>query len=459
MRINLVLAPAIFKRAPLIGLAYLSAYLRKKGHEVSVIDLNAELPWPEQDNEIRWLDAGFIERVAAEKEELADSLADRILGNDPGIIGFSAWVSTKNFSLALAGKIKRKDPRRVIVLGGPECSFSPEELIGHNAIDAIIMGEGEETLAELASGYESGDGLRACAGSKIKINNDIVDGGQRKEMRDLDSLPFPDYSDFNFDNYINKNTLPMVFYRGCLRRCVFCNTSVTWKTFRSRSAGNIFEEMIYHTGRFPGLAKFDVDDTAINLDTVVISELCDLIIANGFKINWGGMALIREEMTGGLLKKMAKAGCNCMGYGLESGSQKIIDSIGKGFRIDTAERVIRDTYGAGIETILAIIIGFPGETEKDFEDTLKFIQRNRDFISWIHSPSECCIGCNSFMQNNPDKFGAVIDPENGENWRSVDGYNNHDMRQKRIRIFNEFLVSIGVRRSSYSNVHKNVSDQ
>ena len=186
----------------------------------------------------------------------------------------------------------------------------------------------------------------------------------------------------------------------------------------------------------------------------MISKLCDLIISNGLKINWGGMGLIRGEMDVALLRKMMQAGCNCIGYGLESGSQKIIDKMGKGFKMEVAERVIRDTYSVGIETILGIIVGFPGETEDDFKDTLRFVERNRNHISWIHSPSECSIGCNSYMHMNSDKFDVILDSDNGENWRSKDGTNTHTRRQKRIKIFNEFLASINIRSSSYSTVHE-----
>jgi anaerobic magnesium-protoporphyrin IX monomethyl ester cyclase len=208
--------------------------------------------------------------------------------------------------------------------------------------------------------------------------------------------------------------------------------------------------MCFQQDRYPKLHKFDVDDTALNLDLGMVEELCDLIIASGRKIRWGGAALIRKEMDSSIIQKMARAGCDCIGYGLESGSQKIIDLIGKGFTIEVAERVIRDTYAAGIETILGIIIGFPGEEEKEFRQTLQFIARNKHSISWVHAPSECCIGCSSQMKQFPERFGAVLDPsEDGEKWRSIDGNNTHQERQRRIKVFNEFLREEGVRTNTY----------
>lgn len=452
MNVCLVLCPSLYKRSPLIGLAYLSAYLKMHGHHVITKDFNAEFNWPYNDKEGLWNDRKFSERIISSNKVLFEHMVDSILRTGAEVIGFSTWATTKQASLALAALIKQKDKSKFIVFGGPECSFTGDYLIKNGAVDAVVLGEGEETLGEILSLYSTHKNFDFCPGTLLKTNNSIINCGYRTEIKDLDSLSFPDYSDFDRTRYLH-NILSITFYRGCIRRCVFCNTAVTWHKFRSRSAESIFKEMVWQINKYPDIHKFEVDDTAINLDLNVVSSLCDLIITNSLKINWGGSALIRSDMDALLLRKMAKAGCNCIGYGLESGSQKIIDRIGKGFMIENAERVVRDTYNAGIETILGIIIGFPGETEENFNETLNFIERNKQFISWVHSPSECCIGCNSFMLQHPDKFDVVLDPDgNGENWRSCDSINTHEERQRKIKVFTEFLKSIGVKSSSYASV-------
>lgn len=455
MKVVLVLTPSIFKRSPLIGLAYLCAYLRERGHEVTILDFNAELDWPFNDSEEKWKDREFLRQFLSDNEDCVKSLAERILDTEAGIIGFSIWASTKYVSLALAEAIKKKDKSRLVVFGGPEPSFSGDELIRNECVDVVVYGEAEETLAELVSLYEGSAKIDFCAGAILKNNGKIINCGHRKEINDLDSLPFPDYSDFDLRRYNNLHALSLMFYRGCIRRCAFCNTSVTWKKFRSRSAESIFNEMQFQLKKYPQIQKFEIDDTALNLNIAELSRLCDLIISNGLKISWGGSALIRKEMDSELIKKMANAGCSCLGYGLESASQKVVDSMGKGFKIEDAERVICDTYNAGIETILGIIIGFPCETDEDFQETVEFIKRNKNFISKINFPGECYVCNNNYMHLHPEKFDVVLDQNGrGEHWASKNGKNTHQIRQKRIETFNNFLNSLNISSGNYATVYR-----
>ncbi|MBU1255521.1 B12-binding domain-containing radical SAM protein [Patescibacteria group bacterium] len=454
MKITILLCPSLFKRCPLIGLGYLSAYLKAKGHQVTVLDLNTEMDIPEEANEGKWNDKVFVEKFISENNDFFESLSEKIVQSGSDIIGFSVWATTKYTSLALAGMIKQKDKDKLIVFGGPECSFTGDSLIRDEAVDMVVCGEGEETFARIAHIYEREKRVDFCPGALLKNDGDIIDCGFREEIENLNSLPYPDYSDFSLSEYYSSH-LPMTFYRGCLNRCVFCNCAVTWKKFRSRTAKNIYQEMISQIEKYPNLHKFGIDDTALNLNLPMLSELCDLILTNGLKMNWGGAALIRKEMSAELIEKMAKAGCNCIGYGLESGSQKIVDRMGKGFSIEDAERVIRDTYNAGIETILGIIIGFPGETDDDFQETMNFLRRNKRFISKINFPGECCIGCNSYMLKYPEKFNVILDPDgDGERWWSKDGKNTHDVRQRRKEVFNEFLGSLDLASGNYTTVFK-----
>ena len=455
MKIALVICPALFKRCPLIGLGYLSAYLRQEGHQVNIFDLNTEIEVPFDHDEQKWSSKEFVERFISEQQNKIPSLVDKILENDPEVIGFSVWATTRHASLMIARIIKERSREKIIVFGGPECSFTASDLIRQEQVDVVVYGEGEKTFIDIVEMCDKKGKIDFCPGAFIKNNGDARDCGFREEIENLDSLPFPDYSDFSLFKYYSPYSISMAFYRGCLRRCVFCNCAITWKNLRSRTAKNIFDEMIYQYRKFPHLRKFEVDDTAINLNLPMVSELCDLIIANGFRMRWGGSALVRREMDTELIRKMAKAGCNCLGFGLESGSQRVVDMMGKGFRTEDAERVIRDTYEAGIETILGIIIGFPGETEEDFQMTLEFIKRNKAFISKVNFPSECCIGCNSYMKNHLEKFDVVLEPNNeGNAWYSKDGTNTHKTREKRIETFNNFLNALGVPLGSYATVYQ-----
>jgi len=218
---------------------------------------------------------------------------------------------------------------------------------------------------------------------------------------------------------------------------------VVWKKCRFRSAENIYKEILYQIKGYPRLRKFEIDDTALNLNLKELSELCDLIITSGLKIDWGGSAIIHPQMDYNLLAKMAQAGCSSLAYGLESGSQKVVDSIRKGFKIEEAERIIRDTYNTGIKVVLNIIIGFPNEAENDFRQTMEFIRRNRNYIFSIAPPSECWIGNTAYLHTHPEDFNVIL-KEGGEYWESADKLNTHEERQRRIKIFNDFIYSLRI---------------
>ena len=115
----------------------------------------------------------------------------------------------------------------------------------------------------------------------------------------------------------------------------------------------------------------------------------------------------------------------------------------KGFKITDAERLIRDTAHSGIEALLNIVIGFPNETEYDFLQTMDFIKRNKDYIATIAIPSECGIGNQTYLHTHPEEFNVELSAS--APWKTRDGYNTHELRQKRMKIFNYFVNSIGVK--------------
>lgn len=444
MKIALVLPPFLYKRCPLIGLAYLSAYLKDNGFEVAIFDLNAEMKVPHEGEESIWADDElFVEKFFNEHYSFFEYQAEKILQSGAEIVGFSMWATTKHTSLALAKIVKQRDKNRLIVLGGPECSFSGDTFIKDETVDIVVRGEGEETILEISQVYKRYGRVNFCPGTLLKINGKVVDCGYRAEIEDLDSLPFPDFSGFFLERYYLSHTLPVMFNRGCLRHCVFCNTSVIWKKFRFRSAENIYKEIKYQIENYPYLERFEIDDTALNLNQREVSKLCDLINASGLKIEWGGSAIIHPELDSNLLTKMAQAGCSFLAYGLESGSQKVINSMGKGFKIEDAYRVIRDTHSAGIKVLLNIVIGFPNETDYDFIQTMDFVEKNRKYIFLIASPSECFIGNSTYLHTHPAEFNVDLTKGDG-NWQSRDGLNTHEERQRRIMIFNDFVSSVGI---------------
>jgi radical SAM superfamily enzyme YgiQ (UPF0313 family) len=446
MKVCLVRCPCInLPYPPPIGLAYISAFLKSAGHEVSIFDLNVEVFHAIDEEKKKKYSCHEItdllrlaDDIFLDYGSLIDSYVDKILEKQPRIVGFSVWDTNVVFTLKLARKIKNADKSIIIVLGGPECfpKWSGESLSREDCVDVVIYGEGEAAMRELADYVDLTGRVGLHKGMIINKGFHTFNGGQREPLMNLDDMPFPDFSGFSLDKYMGQG-LPILFNRGCPRKCTYCSVPGTTPQYRWRSAVSIFEEIRHQLSLHPGIRRpFLSSSPALNSNLRELSKLCDLIIDSGIKVEWSGFAIIDKNMDLGLLNKMKKAGCGCLNFGLESGSQKIVDKMAKYYKLEDAEKNIRDAYSVGIETVVNFIIGFPGEEEDDFQQTLDFISRSRHYISSIGSAEVCWIGMYSRCYDHPEEFGVTIHAP-GHDWSSQD--NNHQIRQERKKKFKAFL--------------------
>lgn len=248
----------------------------------------------------------------------------------------------------------------------------------------------------------------------------------------LDTVPWPTFSEFDLRVYGNR-VLPLFGSRGCIGCCSFCNDWPSSRPYRNRSARHIFEEIKYHLEQ-NHIDTFSFKDLLCNGNIKKLEELCDLISDAGLKIHWDAQAIPRKEMTYALLVKLKAAGCSTLIYGIESFSNNVLLEMKKLFTREVAERVLRDTHRAGINVMFNVIVGFPGEREEDFKETLEAIRRNHKFVTQIGAVSVCLANGFADLQVNPDKYGIIIptDPKiSAKYWYSKDGVNTHEVRKHR----------------------------
>lgn len=451
MKIALVRCPCInLPYPPPIGMAYIASFLKVAGHEVSIFDLNVEIfHQVHSTKKERWVmpDVNTLielaKKVAFQYSNLIDRYVQEILNTEARIIGFSVYDTNLFFSLRMAREIKRKDKNRIVVFGGPECFplWSGRYLMQETVVDAVVYGEGEETLLDIVRSLEKSEAIEFCPGTIIRDGFRMIDCGPRQPIDNLDILPFPDFSGFPLDKYLTTE-LPIVFNRGCPRRCAYCSTPSLIPKYRWRSANRIYEEMKYQLQKYPHIDSFHSHSPSLSSNLKELSRLCDLIIQDKLKFKWSGFASIGPMMDIDLLRKMRKAGCFGLNLGVESGSQKIIDRMQKGFRIEVAERLLREAHSVGFETVVNFIIGFPGETEEDFQITLEFISRNWEYISHIGSMTTCWIEPYLYIFDHPEEFDIVIGSD-AHRWQSNDGKNTFDVRTERKKRFEDFISSLG----------------
>ncbi len=455
MKIALVQCPAWGRLNPPLALSMLAAYLRSQGKEVLLFDLNNDLfhKVKEEDralwhlgSESFWENKASVAKFVSDYKELLEDFVNQILQTETGLIGFSIFNSSTELSLFIAEKIKKLAPNKTIIFGGPNCAphINGTEVIKSSAVDIMVIGEGELVLNEIINLFDKYGKVDFCKGTWLKKEGKVIDCGTGDLIEDLNLLPFADFGDFSLSAYTAPYRLPIYLSRGCPNRCVYCNESVFWRGYRHRSGARVFQELKHQTDKHKGVTHFDFSDSLVNANLKELSIMADLIIDNGLKITWGGQAVIRPYMTSDLLAKLKQSGCLALGYGIESGSQKVLSLMRKGFTVEEAERVIRDTHKAGIDVVTNFMFGFPGETDENFEETLQFVAKNKEYISTLNpSLAYTAIGVGTYLHAHPEEYG--IDLSAGYlYWRTKDGQNTYEKRKIRYERFCRQALSLNI---------------
>lgn len=363
-------------RTPHLGIAYLSAYLKKQGHEVDLYD------------------------CAIEKNQ--GSLFEGVLRNYD-IVGVSLCslkiASSYTFVNKIVSYLKRHVDRKIpVVLGGPHVTISGKEALFSTDADFAISGEGEITLSELLKNLQNGGNFKQIDGLMWRDKSGlIVENSVREFIKDMDALPLPDYSIFKLDRYISfeLNELPISTSRGCPFGCVFCAVNiVTGKVFRPRSPENILKEIIANYKN--GIRNFYVTDDAFNLDIRRAEEICDLIIKNGLNIKFVFQNGLRVDcLTPTLVNKLKKVGCATIVLSAETGNEDVLKVIKKKITIEQFKFAIDVVDRADINFIVNFIIGHPTETYDKAMDSIRLAREiykkkncvNIIFLNLIPFPS------------------------------------------------------------------------
>ncbi len=450
MKVALAQCPGWGRECPPYSLACLSACVRRNGHEAAVFDLNNAFyhaspdyrkMWEDKDYYSFWENRGQVSALIADNQAVVDRFVRQILGSGARVVGFTTHTTSFLVSLAIAERIKRADPGVVILFGGPQASRSQcaKEFSHDSRVDGVCVGEGEGILVSVLDALARGEPLRPLPGLIVREKGHPVDLGDAGLITDLDSLPFPDYSDFKDDildgRYANPRRLEIFDSRGCVRSCDFCGEWQYWRRYRHMSGRRVFDEVVRQMSLYPGVSHFYFIGSLLNGNPKELDRFCDLVIESGVKITWEGQAIVSPRMDAAMLSKMARAGCVWLGYGIESGSEALRRRINKNFSNANAEATLRATARAGIKAQINIMFGMPTETREEFGETLKFLTRIRPYIDTVlASQSFCVLDKGTVFHAHPDRYGIT-----GENhhlyWESNGGENSYPERFRRYEEF------------------------
>lgn len=470
MKLAFVQAPAWGRDCPPYTMCFFKALLSQKGHQAYLFDLNNALyhtssqnlrkMWDDKDYYTHWESPELVSALISANKKLVDFYVDKILKTGSAIIGFTVHFSSVWSSLEIARKIKERDSSPIIVFGGPDCSRKQkgDYLIRQDCVDIVVHGEGEGALFEIIKHAEDIKNIDTIKGCLILRDGNIIDGGYSAGPEDLDSLPAPDYSDFREDiisrMYREPHRLDIFDSRSCPTRCHFCSEWQFWGKFRWKSGKKIYEEIIQHIKEYPQVNYFYFIGSLMNGNMKTLEEFCNLLIADNIKIKWAGQAVIRPEMTKEFLQKMKRAGCVWLGYGIESGSQRLLEKVNKRFSLKVASKVLEDTQKAGIAIQTNFMFGIPTETRQDFDQTLEFLKNNRKYMDTIlASQSFCVIDKGTYLYEHPEEFG-IKGRVHHLYWDSNSGENNYPERSRRYEEFCQLALSLGVPETSGVLRHK-----
>ena len=471
VKIDLVFAPFWSPVMPPHGIACLSSFLKENGNEVRAIDLNVELSpvyklfkkmlsmpidleatieslsypflisllydekdWKKilnvlikerslfdknhLDIAVDWLLKNKLKRTVEDKIKL---WVNNILDDDPEIVGFSTLCTNLPLSLLIAKEIKKERKNILTILGGPHVFWFNKTILKYLPwIDIVVKGEGELAFLKIIDEFKNNFYPKDCIISEPYI-------------KDINNLPPPDYSDFVFKKYIY-GAIPISMSRGCVNNCDFCHEKRFWKIFRSKKSETIAKEIEIDLDRYK-LDSFLFCDSLINGNKKLLEKLCELIISKQLDIYWSSHASIRN-MDEALLKKMKNSGCRCLLYGVESGSQRILNKMHKGITLKEIEKTLKLTTDLDIWPLTYWLIGYPGERNADIKKTKDFIIKNKDNIgsAVFHS---FILSKGTPIYNNPQEYGISIkrNPQLGKiehflwshNYEVEDGISHKDV--------------------------------
>lgn len=360
---------------PPFGALYIAASLLEDGHDVQILNVD-------------------VVRISPSE------VLKRIRDFSPDIVGFSGIVTTAyKYIKEMSGIIRKNLPEVKLVVGGSISAAS--EIILHNtSIDIVVKGEGEITIKELVSSLNDDKDLTGVKGISFRDDqNKIITTASREQIKNIDDISYPAYDLLDMEHYLvdpfkyikgflqsgyddvdprfydahRKDKKMMVVHtaRGCTHRCTFCQRHMTG--IRLNSLEYLFDYIEFL------MKKYNVGFFSLGAELFLPSKKYYWEFIEGMKernldILFYVCGARVNTVDKGILQALKEIGCWMIEYGFESGSQKVLDIMEKGTRVEQNIQVARWTKEAGLFTVPAIILGMPGETTETVRDSIDFLK-------------------------------------------------------------------------------------
>jgi radical SAM superfamily enzyme YgiQ (UPF0313 family) len=350
MRVLLLSTPHPLEESPLppLSLSYLASVLKREGIEVKILDFLVTQYHP-----------GKLRR---ELEEYR-----------PQLVGVTCVTLNYPIARRMLKVCKAFDPHVFTAIGGPHVTFALEETLFQSPwIDAIVIGEGERTLVELARAVAEDKDIHLVPGIAFVDGGTVVKTSPQAPIENLDQLPLPARELLPMARYRALGTpCTVITSRGCPFSCIFCSgRRMFGPKVRFRSPGLVVDE-IEKLQRDFGLAKINIVDDTFTLNHNHTQAVCEEMLRRNLKIKWSVFARV-DRISQDLAQLMNRAGCEWVLFGVESADEGILKTIRKGFTPDEVRRGVKIAAEAGINVFNSFIFGLPGESQDTALKSLAF---------------------------------------------------------------------------------------
>lgn len=329
------------RQTPNVGLAYMGTYLGQMGHEVKIIDM------------------------AAYKIDV-ETLKKIVKGFKPDILGVTATSCNILPAYEVLWTVKKVDDQIFTVIGGAHATALPDKTLEEcTAIDAVVIGEGEKAMETLCDDPQPG--LH-----------------QEQVIKDLDSLPFPDWGLFDYSQYAKayslafkeeKHIYTLITSRGCPFRCKFC-FPLHGRKVRYRSIENVLFELKRNYNTY-GATFFYIADSTLTIDRRRIEMLCERLIDSELPISFKCQSRV-DLITKEMVQLLKEAGCELLFFGIESGNDEILKRCGKNTTKEAIKTAVLLGSEAGLCVRASFIIGLEGETRDTVRETRAFVKELKE---------------------------------------------------------------------------------
>jgi anaerobic magnesium-protoporphyrin IX monomethyl ester cyclase len=381
-----------------VGLGYVMTYVKEAGYKFDLLDIDAG---QYQNN--------YIEQY--------------FKNNQFDVICVGSIVTHYNWIKWCINTIKKYQPNTIVIVGNSVGGSIPEVLFQTTKVDIVIYGEAEVTLKEVFDAIKSGQSLGEIDEPHVKIahtnkgypstikgtgidgiiyrskQNLIVNNGKRKAVKNIDDFPFPDWDLFDIERYLQMGRkhgashswffkpnevipFPINTARGCVFKCTFCHYVFWHDPYRHRSAENIIAEIKLNQKKY-GANFFNFWDELSFHKLGPAEKFIDQLIEADLKVHWtcairadlmGKDTTIPRENRVNLAKKFVQSGCVSVGYSLESGNDKILESMNKKIKSKYFSEQVKICREVGLITNTSLVLGYPEETKDTIDETMSKLE-------------------------------------------------------------------------------------